>query len=199
MRSTVFIFLFCFSLFLNTSVEPSEMARPGLHDFLSLVYQDYDLVVWSQTSWKWLEMKITSLGMLTHPNYRISFGALFFLSPCRKKKRKGRVSSNQNVNFLLVLDRTCMFKIQSKDSDGNPWAHEVKALGIIWAKFSEFFSPANSIHLDDLGRNFAMNPQSVSSSLFVLNKPRSVNFSSLSLSSLSGPRASKSSPSKTPT
>jgi len=56
------------------------MARPGLHDFLSLVYQDYDLVVWSQTSWKWLEMKITSLGMLTHPNYRISFGeTIFFL------------------------------------------------------------------------------------------------------------------------
>lgn len=52
-----------------------ELARPGLHEFLTLMYQDYDMVVWSQTSWKWLEMKITSLGMLTHPSYKISFGA----------------------------------------------------------------------------------------------------------------------------
>jgi len=77
-------------------------------------------------------MKITSLGMLTHPDYHLSF----------------------------VLDRTSMFKIQSKDSDGNPWSHEVKALDIIWAKLPEYYSPANTIHIDDLGRNFAMNPQS---------------------------------------
>lgn len=53
-----------------------------------------------------------------------------------------------------------MFKVKSRDADGNPWFHEVKALDIIWSKLPEHYSAANSIHVDDLGRNFAMNPQS---------------------------------------
>jgi ubiquitin-like domain-containing CTD phosphatase 1 len=35
--------------------------------------QHYDLVVWSQTHWKWVEQKLTALGMLTHPGYKICF------------------------------------------------------------------------------------------------------------------------------
>ena len=32
----------------------------------------------SQTSWKWLEMKITELGILSHPGYKISFGITIY-------------------------------------------------------------------------------------------------------------------------
>lgn len=41
--------------------------------------------------------------------------------------------------------------------DGKPFKHEVKALGIIWSRFPNY-SAKNTIHVDDLARNFAMNP-----------------------------------------
>lgn len=36
---------------------------------------------------------------------------------------------------------------------------QVKPLGVIWGKFSEFYSPKNTIMFDDIRRNFLMNPQ----------------------------------------
>ena len=41
--------------------------------------------------------------------------------------------------------------------DGKPYKHEVKALGIIWNRYPNY-TAANTIHVDDLARNFAMNP-----------------------------------------
>ena len=38
--------------------------------FLTAVYAHYDLCIWSQTSWRWLELKLTELGFLSNPNYR---------------------------------------------------------------------------------------------------------------------------------
>jgi len=109
----------------------AELKRPYLDEFLTLVYRHYDIVVWSQTNWKWLEMKLTEMGMLTNPKFFISF----------------------------VLDRTFMFPITSTATDGTTFTHEVKPLEIIWAKLPEHFNSKNTIHIDDLGRNFALNPQ----------------------------------------
>lgn len=36
---------------------------------------------------------------------------------------------------------------------------KVKALEVIWRKFPEYWSPANTLHIDDLSRNFAFNPK----------------------------------------
>ncbi|KAK7694024.1 hypothetical protein QCA50_003600 [Cerrena zonata] len=41
--------------------------------------------------------------------------------------------------------------------DGRPHKHSVKALQIIWNHFPQF-GAHNTIHIDDLGRNFALNP-----------------------------------------
>lgn len=114
------------------STPMSELARPGLHRFLTCCYRNYDLVIWSQTSWRWLEAKLTELNMLTNEGYKISF----------------------------VLDRTSMFAITSRRGSEER-RHEVKALEIIWRKFPDTrFSAANTVHIDDLSRNFALNPQS---------------------------------------
>lgn len=43
--------------------------------------------------------------------------------------------------------------VYSKRADGQPYKHEVKALGLLWAKFPDLYSSANTIHLDDLSRN----------------------------------------------
>eukprot|EP00455_Lapot_gusevi_P007061 TRINITY_DN13030_c0_g2_i1.p1 TRINITY_DN13030_c0_g2~~TRINITY_DN13030_c0_g2_i1.p1 ORF type:complete len:355 (+),score=45.58 TRINITY_DN13030_c0_g2_i1:80-1144(+) len=107
----------------------ADLKRPFTDEFLSAVYPFYDICVWSQTSWRWLELKLTELGLLTHPNYRISF----------------------------VLDKTSMFSITSKHRDGSIRKHHVKPLQIIWHHIAEF-DRSNTIHIDDLGRNFAMNP-----------------------------------------
>lgn len=60
-----------------------ELKRPYMDSFLATVYRHYDLVVWSQTRWHWIEVKLTELGMITNPEYHIAF----------------------------ALDRSCMFKV----------------------------------------------------------------------------------------
>lgn len=107
----------------------NQMKRPFMDEFLAQMYVHYDLVVWSQTSWRWLETKLVELGMLTNPNYR----------------------------FCFVLDKTSMFAITSTKRSGQKIKHYVKPLQIIWSKFPKVWDASNTIHLDDLSRNFALN------------------------------------------
>ncbi|WVR06359.1 HAD hydrolase, family IIID [Kwoniella sp. DSM 27419] len=106
-----------------------ECARPGLHQFLEQVYPHYDIVIWSQTPWRWLEVKLIELGMVGgEHSYKISF----------------------------VADRTTMFPVFTQ-RNGQPYKHEVKPLAYFWASFPQW-SAKNSVHIDDLSRNFALNP-----------------------------------------
>jgi len=105
------------------------MKRPHMDTFLTQCYEHYDLVVWSQTSWRWLETKLIELGMLAHAGYR----------------------------FCFVLDKTSMFTVTSKQK-GMQRVHHVKPLQIIWSKFEGRWDASNTVHLDDLKRNFALNP-----------------------------------------
>ncbi|UZJ57016.1 hypothetical protein CBS101457_006336 [Exobasidium rhododendri] len=113
---------------LNYHISARESERPGLHEFLAAVYPYYDICVWSQTTHWWLEAKLTELGCLTDERYKISF----------------------------VLDRTPMFNVTS--DHGRKGHHQVKALEIIWKRFPQLYGPHNTVHIDDLSRNFAMNP-----------------------------------------
>ncbi|KAF9261389.1 HAD IIID h [Marasmius fiardii PR-910] len=113
------------------SLPPAECARPGLHEFLEAVYPHYDICIWSQTSWVWLETKLVELEM---------------------------IGSSRNYHISFVLDKTSMFTVFS-DRDGKQMQHHVKPLQIIWNHFPQF-DASNTIHIDDLSRNFALNPQS---------------------------------------
>jgi len=106
------------------------LKRPFTDEFMTALYPHYDFVVWSQTSWRALEMKLTELGMLQHPSYCISF----------------------------VLDKPVMPYIKSMTSRGMR-KHQIKPLELIWRKFPEFYGPHNTVHIDDLALNFVMNPQ----------------------------------------
>lgn len=57
----------------TTAQSASELMRPYLHEFLTAAYQDYDIVIWSATSMKYIEAKMNELGVSTNPNYKISF------------------------------------------------------------------------------------------------------------------------------
>merc|ERR1719197_791420 len=57
---------------LSTAESPIELMRPYLHEFLTQCYQDYDIIVWSATTMKWIELKMKELGVLSNPNYKIT-------------------------------------------------------------------------------------------------------------------------------
>jgi ubiquitin-like domain-containing CTD phosphatase 1 len=106
------------------------MKRPYMDQFLTQCYVHWDLVVWSQTSWRWLETKLIELGMLSNPGYK----------------------------FCFVLDKTSMFTVTStRRSTSKSVTHHVKPLQLIWSKFPDRWSSKNTVHIDDLGRNFALN------------------------------------------
>ncbi|XP_074275034.1 ubiquitin-like domain-containing CTD phosphatase [Silene latifolia] len=51
---------------------PLELMRPYLHEFLTAAYAEYDIMIWSATSMKWVELKMAQLGVLDNPNYKIT-------------------------------------------------------------------------------------------------------------------------------
>ena len=112
------------------------LRRPGTHELLKKCYKYYDICIWSQTHWKWIEIKLSEMGMLMNNDYDITF----------------------------VLDSKAMFKVESKVKDRKSGQmklknHWVKPLQLIWKKFPDHYNQYNTIHIDDLSRNFAMNPQ----------------------------------------
>jgi len=74
-------------------------------------YQHYDIVIWSQTHWRWLESKLVELEIVGGPhNYKISF----------------------------VVDRQPMFPVFTVRGGGQMQKHEVKALSYIWAQYPQW-------------------------------------------------------------
>lgn len=104
-----------------------ELMRPYLHEFLTSAYQDYDIIIWSATSMKWIEEKMKLLGVSSHSDYKI----------------------------MCNLDSLAMISVHTPKYG----VVEVKPLGVIWGKYSQF-SASNTIMFDDIRRNFLMNPQS---------------------------------------
>lgn len=50
-----------------------QLMRPYLHEFLTSAYKNYDIVIWSATSMKWINEKMKLLGVSTHTDYKIAF------------------------------------------------------------------------------------------------------------------------------
>jgi len=63
-----------YTLFDHRSVaeQAGELMRPYLHEFLEAAYDDYDIIIWSATSLKWIEEKMRVLGVTDNPNYKIT-------------------------------------------------------------------------------------------------------------------------------
>ncbi|GJE87133.1 HAD subfamily IIID h [Phanerochaete sordida] len=110
---------------------PQQCARPGLVEFLKQVYAYYDICVWSQRHWNRLVTKLFELEVLE--------------------------ASADDWAISFALDKHAMFQARATE-DGRQTKHLVKALQIIWNHFPQY-GPHNTIHIDDLRRNFAMNPR----------------------------------------
>ncbi|KNC49756.1 ubiquitin family protein [Thecamonas trahens ATCC 50062] len=108
-----------------------RLKRPHVDAFLAKAYTyGYDLCIWSQSSWRRLETILTALGLLTHEAFK----------------------------FVFVLDVSSMYNVSRTDAQGNIVVHQVKDLHFIWGKFPDFYTPCNTLHIDDLARNMCMNP-----------------------------------------
>lgn len=57
----------------STAERPEELGRPYLHHFLKAAYVHYDIIIWSATNMKWVEVKMQQLGVLGNPDYKITF------------------------------------------------------------------------------------------------------------------------------
>ncbi|WCJ18405.1 Ubiquitin-like domain-containing CTD phosphatase [Euphorbia peplus] len=56
----------------STAENPLQLMRPYLHEFLTAAYAEYDIMIWSATSMKWVELKMGQLGVLNNPHYKIT-------------------------------------------------------------------------------------------------------------------------------
>ncbi|GAV61201.1 ubiquitin domain-containing protein/NIF domain-containing protein [Cephalotus follicularis] len=56
----------------STAESPLQLMRPYLHEFLTAAYAEYDIMIWSATSMKWVELKMEELGVLNNSNYKIT-------------------------------------------------------------------------------------------------------------------------------
>ncbi|XP_043265715.1 ubiquitin-like domain-containing CTD phosphatase 1 [Colletes gigas] len=57
----------------STAQSGVELMRPYLHEFLMYAYTDYDIVIWSATSMRWINEKMKLLRVSNHPFYKIAF------------------------------------------------------------------------------------------------------------------------------
>jgi ubiquitin-like domain-containing CTD phosphatase 1 len=130
---------------IDPTIVTESMKRPYMDHFLSICYQYYDIVVWSQTSWRWLETKLIELGMITNPNYKFCF--------VLDKTSMFTITSTLKSNKTL-LSASTKSKLNIKNGSVT---HHVKPLQIIWSKFNNRWNTHNTVHIDDLSRNFALN------------------------------------------
>lgn len=123
----------------STSERPTDLLRPGTVEFFTHVYQNgFDIVIWSATSMKWIDVKLKELGLLDHP---------------------------EKFKISVCMDYTAMVTVEAA-SAGIQWTSkkkrtvfDCKPLHVLWERYKEFYTPATTIMLDDLRRNFILNPQ----------------------------------------
>jgi ubiquitin-like domain-containing CTD phosphatase 1 len=123
----------------STSDSIAILKRPYLDTFLPLIYKYYDIAFWSQTSWKWVEAKLTEMGIL---------------------------GSDNEYKVVFVLDQSAMPRVEDRNyynrkkdtgKNGECKYYEIKPLQLIFEKFPDYYHQHNTIHVDDLSRNFVMN------------------------------------------
>jgi ubiquitin-like domain-containing CTD phosphatase 1 len=119
---------------LNSTAEtPAELARPHLHAFLAAAHEHYEIVIWSATNMKWVEVKMEELGCADHPAFSLA---------CYLDHR------------AMVTVRTARHGVFNAKPLPLLWAKLAAASGGV-----AHWGPHNTLMLDDLKRNYVFNPE----------------------------------------
>ena len=114
----------------SKSENPMDLARPFLHEFFTAIYPFYDIIIWSATSMKWIEVKLKELHVSNHPGFKIT----------------------------LCMDYTAMVTVAgSVHAKGGVF--DCKPLHVLWERYADHYNPSNTIMFDDLRRNYVLNRQ----------------------------------------
>ena len=113
----------------SKSENPMDLARPYLHEFFTAIYPYFDIIIWSATSMKWIEMKLKELNVSTHPDFKIT----------------------------MCMDYTAMLTVAAPGHGRGVF--DCKPLQVLWERFPDFYNPTNTIMFDDLRRNYVLNKQ----------------------------------------
>lgn len=107
-----------------------EYKRPYLHEFLKTCSEHYNIVIWSATAFYHVHTKMDKLQLLNHPDFQIC----------------GALSKDHMIPHTFSVKR-------------KTFVQDIKPLALLWRKFPDFFDHCNTIHIDDVAENFALNPR----------------------------------------
>lgn len=116
----------------SKSENPLELARPYVHELFAGIYPHFDIIIWSATSMKWIDTKLREIGVSNHSEYKIT----------------------------ACMDYTAMVTVDNVPGmQGHRRVFDCKPLKVLWDRYPTFYNPSNTIMIDDLRRNYCLNPQ----------------------------------------
>jgi len=90
-----------------------------------------------------------------YQNYDIAIWSATGMNWIELKMKEMGVTNHPDYKIVFYVDSGAMISVLSPKYG----VVSVKPLGVIWGKFSEYYSPRNTIMFDDCRHNFLMNPR----------------------------------------